>query len=151
MAHIYLNKRKDRILFAQCFKELVRNCPGSNSFLMLGDACMSIQGDLKNCNSERIMYKCLIKLLYSIEPDEAIEAYIQAFKQNPSDALLASKLGRSYVKTHQYKKAISYYQEAIQNPENYALKLDLAELFLKLKQFSNAEQTLVDEIASDNK
>ncbi|XP_001655859.2 tetratricopeptide repeat protein 21B isoform X2 [Aedes aegypti] len=123
MAHFYLVHKKDRLAYAQCFRELVANCPGPSSYLMLGDAYMSIQ-----------------------EADEAIEAYRQAQKQNPRDALLASKLGRAYVKTHQYKKAISYYQEAIATPENSLLKLDLAELFLKLKQYSNAEQTLVDEI-----
>ncbi|EDS36206.1 tetratricopeptide repeat domain 21B [Culex quinquefasciatus] len=123
MAQFYLVHKKDRLTYAQCFRELVANCPGPSSYLMLGDAYMSIQ-----------------------EPDDAIEAYKQAHKQNPRDSLLASKLGRAYVKTHQYKKAIAYYQEAIASPENYLLKLDLAELFLKLKQYSNAEQTLVDEI-----
>lgn len=123
MAHFYLVHKKDRLAYAQCFRELVANCPGPSSYLMLGDAFMSIQ-----------------------EADDAIEAYKQAHKHNPRDALLASKLGRAYVKTHQYKKAISYYQEAINAPENSLLKLDLAELYLKLKKYSNAEQTLVDEI-----
>lgn len=86
-----------------------------------------------------------------LEPDEAIIAFKQALRQNPSDPLLASKLGRAYVKTHQYAKAISYYKEATMNAENSSLKLDLAELFLKLKQFSNAEQTLLDEIESGKK
>lgn len=72
-----------------------------------------------------------------------------ALRQNPSDPLLASKLGRAYVKTHQYTKAINYYQEAIANDRNAALKLDLAELYLKLKQFSNAEKTLIEEIDAD--
>lgn len=64
--------------------------------------------------------------------------------------MLASKLGRAYVKTHQYNKAINYYKEATLHAENSALKLDLAELFLKLKQFTNAEHTLIDEIESHN-
>ncbi|XP_055541465.1 tetratricopeptide repeat protein 21B-like [Wyeomyia smithii] len=123
MAHLYLVHRKDRLAYAQCFNELVSHNPGASSYLMLGDAYMSIQ-----------------------EPDDSIEAYKQAHKQNPKDPSLASKLGRAYVKTHQYKKAIAYYQEAVRTPENYLLKLDLAELFLKLKQYSNAEQTLVDEM-----
>lgn len=85
-----------------------------------------------------------------IEPDEAIDAFKMALRENPSDPLLASKLGRAYVKTHQYTKAINYYQEATLSSINAPLKLDLAELFLKLKQFSNAEQTLIDEIDSNN-
>lgn len=71
-----------------------------------------------------------------------------ALQENPDDPLLASKLGRAYVRTHQYTKAISYYQEATLNALNAPLKLDLAELYLKLKQYSNAEQTLIDEISS---
>uniref|UniRef100_A0A182WY98 Tetratricopeptide repeat protein 21B n=1 Tax=Anopheles quadriannulatus TaxID=34691 RepID=A0A182WY98_ANOQN len=125
MAYIYLHQRKDRLAFSQCFRELVANCPSASSYLMLGDAYMSIQ-----------------------EPDDAIKAYREAIRQSPHDALLASKLGRAYVRTHQYQKAIAYYQEAILHPENYPLKLDLAELYLKLKQYQNAEQTLADELNS---
>lgn len=123
MADIYLKHCKDRMGFAQCFKELVEHKPGGESYLMLGDAFMSIQ-----------------------EPDEAIDAYKKALKQNPRDPLLASKLGRAYVKTHQYKKAITYYKEATMTPENFSLKLDLAELYLKLKQFKEAEEVLLQEI-----
>jgi tetratricopeptide repeat protein 21B len=123
MANIYLVHKKDRLSFAQCFKELVLSNPGPDSYIMLGDAYMSIQ-----------------------EPDDAVEAYRQAVMQNPSDPSLASKLGRAYIKTHQYKKAIAYYKDAIRSPENYQLKLDLAELYLKLKQYTNADQILVEEI-----
>lgn len=86
-----------------------------------------------------------------LEPDEAVEAYKQAVRQDPNDPSLASKLGRAYVKTHQYKKAISYYKDAIIIPDNYTLKLDLAELYLKLKQYSNAEQILIEDIESNQK
>lgn len=85
------------------------------------------------------------------EPDEAIDAFKMALRQNPNDPLLASKLGRAYVKTHQYTKAINYYKEATMNDKNSSLKLDLAELFLKLKQFSNAEQTLIEDIDATGK
>lgn len=128
MANIYLVNKKDRLSFAQCFKELVQNNPGPDSFIMLGDAYMSIQ-----------------------EPDEAVEAYRQAVLQDPMDPMLASKLGRAYVKTHQYKKAISYYKDSITVPENYRLKLDLAELYLKLKQYANAEQIILEDIEKNQK
>lgn len=128
MANIYLVNKKDRLSFAQCFKELVHNNPGPDSYIMLGDAYMSIQ-----------------------EPDEAVDAYRQAVLQDPMDPMLASKLGRAYVKTHQYKKAISYYKDAITVPENYALKLDLAELYLKLKQYSNAEQIILEDIEKNQR
>lgn len=60
--------------------------------------------------------------------------------------MLASKLGRAYVKTHQYVKAINYYNEAVLNADHSSLKLDLSELYLKLKQYTNAEQTLISDI-----
>uniref|UniRef100_A0A1B0CZK1 Uncharacterized protein n=1 Tax=Phlebotomus papatasi TaxID=29031 RepID=A0A1B0CZK1_PHLPP len=124
MANIYLIHRKDRVAFAQCFRELVEEYPEPESYIMLGDAYMSIQ-----------------------EPDDALDAYKEALKRNPHDPNLASKLGRAYVKTHQYTKAINYYNESSSMyPENSLLKLDLAELYLKLKHFTNAEQTLIDEI-----
>lgn len=85
------------------------------------------------------------------EPDEAVEAYRQAVLQDPLDPMLASKLGRAYVKTHQYKKAISYYKDAITVPENYQLKLDLAELYLKLKQYTNAEQIILEDIENNQR
>lgn len=128
MANIYLVNKKDRLSFAQCFKELVDNNPGPDNYLMLGDAYMNIQ-----------------------EPDKAIEAYKQAVYQDPNDPQLASKLGRSYVKTHQYKKAIGYYKDALTSPSNYQLRLDLAELYLKLKQYSNAEQIILEDIESNQR
>ncbi|XP_046806712.1 tetratricopeptide repeat protein 21B-like [Lucilia cuprina] len=119
LANIHLQYRKDRIAFARCFKELVENCPESESYLMLGEAYMSIQ-----------------------EPDLAVEAYQKALELNPHDSHLASKLGRAYVKTHQYVKAIQFYQEALKNQNHECLNLNLAELFLKLRQFKSAEEVL---------
>ncbi|XP_069686948.1 tetratricopeptide repeat protein 21B-like [Periplaneta americana] len=123
MADIHLNYRKDRRAFAECFRELVENSPGPQSFVMLGDAYMSIQ-----------------------EPDRAIEAYEQALKRNPRDAALACKMGRALVKTHQYGKAINYYKEAVKGEEAGQLKLDMAELYMKLGQYDKAEKTLTQEI-----
>lgn len=85
-----------------------------------------------------------------IEPDLAVEAYQTALNINPNDSLLASKLGRAYVKTHQYARAVKYYQEAIKNPDHSGLRLDLAELFLKLKQYQNAADTLVEDVENNN-
>lgn len=149
MANVYLHHKKDRVAFAQCFKELVDNLPGPESYLMLGDAYMSIQGN--DGDQMLLLLHETNHLLSKTEPDEAIDAFKMALRQNPSDPLLASKLGRAYVKTHQYNKAINYYKEATMHDKNSSLKLDLAELFLKLKQFSNAEQTLIEEIDANGK
>lgn len=95
---------------------------------MLGDAYISIQ-----------------------EPERAIEAYEQALKQNPTNKVhIASKLGKALIKTHQYTKAINYYRDVMKQENFKSLKLDLAKLFIKLKQYDKAEATLVQELQGRN-
>ncbi|KRF80931.1 tetratricopeptide repeat protein 21B isoform X2 [Drosophila virilis] len=119
LANIYLHHQKNRNAFSTCFKELVEVRPEPRSYLMLGEAYLSIQ-----------------------ETDMAIEAYRKACSICPSNAFLARELGRSYVKSHQYANALQYYHSVIKNPGCSALKLDLAELFLQLKQFENGSNIL---------
>ncbi|XP_051863664.1 tetratricopeptide repeat protein 21B-like isoform X2 [Drosophila nasuta] len=119
LANIYLQHQKNRCGFAKCFKDLVEIRPEPQNFLMLGEACLSIQ-----------------------ETTTAICAYRNAYKMSPSNAVLARELGRAYVKSHHYAKALKYYHEVIQNPDCSALKLDLAELFLKLKHYQNSVNIL---------
>ena len=71
MANIYLNYRKDKKMFAQCYREVVEKSPSPQSYLLLGDAYMSIT-----------------------EPERALEIYEQALKRNPRDSLLAAKMGQ---------------------------------------------------------
>ncbi|XP_011169181.2 tetratricopeptide repeat protein 21B [Solenopsis invicta] len=124
LAEIYLNYKKDRQAFAKCFKELVEHCPGPKTYSMLGNAYMSIQ-----------------------EPERAIEAYEQALSQNPiNKADIANKMGKALVKAHQYTKAISYYKDIVKQDNCTALKLDLAKLYMKMKQHDKAEATLVQEL-----
>lgn len=124
LAEINLNYRKDRQAFAKCFRELVEHCPGPKTYSMLGNAYMSIQ-----------------------EPERAIEAYEQALSQNPVDKVdIANKMGKALVKAHQYVKAISYYKDIVKQDNCGALKLDLAKLYMKMKQYDKAEATLVQEL-----
>ncbi|XP_050595800.1 tetratricopeptide repeat protein 21B-like [Bombus affinis] len=124
LAEINLKHKKDRLAFAMCFRELVEHCPGPKTYSMLGDAYISIQ-----------------------EPERAIEAYEQALKQNPTNKVhIASKLGKALIKTHQYTKAINYYRDVMKQENFKSLKLDLAKLFIKLKQYDKAEATLVQEL-----
>lgn len=91
---------------------------------MLGDAYISIQ-----------------------EPERAIEAYEQALKENPTNKVhVASKLGKALVKTHQYTKAINYYRDVMKQENFKSLKVDLAKLFITMKQYDKAEATLVQEL-----
>ncbi|KAK6970975.1 Tetratricopeptide repeat protein 21B [Biomphalaria glabrata] len=126
MANIYLNYRKDKKLYASCYRELVDKYPSTQTSLLLGDAYMSIQ-----------------------EPEKAIEVYEAALKQNPKDAALASKIGQALVKTHNYGKAINYYEVSLKTGGQSSLRYDLAELLLKLKQYDKAEKVLKQAIEQE--
>ncbi|XP_017891080.1 tetratricopeptide repeat protein 21B-like [Ceratina calcarata] len=124
LADVHLKYKKDRLAFATCYRELVEHCPGPKTYSMLGDAYVLIQ-----------------------EPERAIEAYEQALKQNPANKVqIASKLGKALVKTHQYTKAINYYRDVMKQDSFKSLKLDLAKLFITMKQYDKAEATLVQEL-----
>jgi len=119
MADIYLHHRKDRRLYASVYRELVEKNPVPQTYLLLGDAYMSIQ-----------------------EPEKAIDVYETALKRNPRDGSLASKIGQALIKTHQYGKAISYYEAAVKTGNQNFLRYDLAELYLKLKSYEKAEKVI---------
>ncbi|CAH3021819.1 unnamed protein product [Porites evermanni] len=119
MADIYLHHRKDKRLYASVYRELVDKNPSAHTCLLLGDAYMSIQ-----------------------EPEKAIEVYETALKKNPRDGALASKIGQALVKTHHYGKAINYYEAALKSGQQNFLRYDLAELYLKLKNYDKADKVI---------
>uniref|UniRef100_A0A9W3FN10 Tetratricopeptide repeat protein 21B n=1 Tax=Camelus bactrianus TaxID=9837 RepID=A0A9W3FN10_CAMBA len=126
MAAIYLKHRKEKMLYITCYREIAERMPSPRSFLLLGDAYMNIQ-----------------------EPEEAIVAYEQALNQNPKDGTLASKIGKALVKTHNYSKAITYYEAALKSGQQNYLCYDLAELLLKLKWYDKAEKVLQHALAHE--
>ncbi|KAM9601421.1 tetratricopeptide repeat protein 21A isoform 2-T2 [Trichechus inunguis] len=126
MASIYLQTRKDVRLYIGCYRELCENLPGPHTSLLLGDAFMNIQ-----------------------EPEKALEVYDEAYRRNPHDASLVSRIGQAYVKTHQYNKAINYYEAAQKISGQDFLCCDLAELLLKLKKFTKAEKVLKQALEHD--
>ncbi|XP_047401598.1 tetratricopeptide repeat protein 21B isoform X1 [Sciurus carolinensis] len=126
MADIYLKHRKEKMLYITCYREIAERIPSPRSFLLLGDAYMNIQ-----------------------EPEEAIVAYEQALNQNPKDGTLASKIGKALVKTHNYSKAITYYEAALKSGQQNYLCYDLAELLLKLKWYDKAEKVLQHALAHE--
>ncbi|XP_059783998.1 tetratricopeptide repeat protein 21B isoform X6 [Balaenoptera ricei] len=126
MADIYLKHRKEKMLYITCYREIAERMPSPRSFILLGDAYMNIQ-----------------------EPEEAIVAYEQALNQNPKDGTLASKIGKALVKTHNYSKAITYYEAALKNGQQNYLFYDLAELLLKLKWYDKAEKVLQHALAHE--
>ncbi|XP_054888244.1 tetratricopeptide repeat protein 21B [Poeciliopsis prolifica] len=126
MADIYLKHRREKRLYASCYREMVEKLPSPHTYLLLGDAYMNIQ-----------------------EPEKAIEVYEQALKKNPKDGALASKIGKALVKTHNYVKAITYYEAALKTEQQNFLRYDLAELLMKMRQHDRCERVLNDALAHD--
>lgn len=46
-------------------------------------------------------------LCFPHQPEKALEVYDEAYRKNPHDASLVSRIGQAYVKTHQYAKVRS--------------------------------------------
>jgi tetratricopeptide repeat protein 21B len=119
-ANVYLTHRHDRRAYAQCYLDLVSSSPSSANYVLLGEAYMRIQA-----------------------PESAIEAFQTALDMNPSDNELAIKIGRALVSTHDYRKAMDYYESAlVQSPNNTALRQDLSKLYTKLGKFNMASGIL---------
>ena len=136
MADIYLSAKKNKKAYAACYQELASSGAQSvHGWMLLGEAYLNIQ-----------------------EPERAIKAYEAALKLNPGDAALSSKIGRALVTTHDYKKAVAYYETAARGGASGAagddgptaistatrifLLHDLAELYLSLKDYGNSVRVL---------
>ncbi|CAB3403169.1 unnamed protein product [Caenorhabditis bovis] len=119
MAEIYLEEKKDKFMFAACYRELLEVEPTPASYSILGDAFMSIQ-----------------------EPEEAIAYYEQALKMQNKDLLLAEKIGEAYVMSHLYTKAVNFYEASMNIYKDKKMRLRLAELLLKLRNFEKCERVL---------
>merc|ERR1719163_2124606 len=67
---------------------------------------------------------------------------------NPDDHSLTLLIGRALVKTHEFSRAIDYYEDALKannakdRGNTITLRLDLARLYLKLKKFDAAAKML---------
>ncbi|KAM6955026.1 tetratricopeptide repeat protein 21B isoform 2-T2 [Lycodopsis pacificus] len=83
------------------------------------------------------------------QPEKAIDVYEQALKKNPKDGALASKIGKALVKTHNYMKAINYYEAALKTEQQNFLRYDLAELLMKMKQYQRCEGVLQGALAHE--
>ena len=55
------------------------------------------------------------------------------------------EVGRALVMTHDYNRAVKYYETRLQeDPKLLDLRNDLAELYLKLKVFDQSKRVLID-------
>ncbi|KAJ8941157.1 hypothetical protein NQ318_004277 [Aromia moschata] len=126
-AEVLLQYRKDKYAYLECYEDFVRENPGPESYVMLGDAYMKV-----------------------LEPDDALECYEKALKENPKDPLLTSKMGKALVETHYFQRAVNYYKEVIKTTNDSELKLQLAELYMNLRQYDKGELILLNELEDEN-
>ncbi|XP_077436389.1 tetratricopeptide repeat protein 21B-like isoform X2 [Vanacampus margaritifer] len=124
MADIYLNYKKDKRLYVNCYREIVDKLPSPHAYVLLGEAYMHI-----------------------LEPEKAIEVYGHALEKTPEDGALVSKFGKFLVKTHYFDKALHYYEAALKTGQQNFLRYDLAELLMKMKQYERCESVLLDALS----
>mmetsp|Transcript_138949 Transcript_138949/g.443691 ORF Transcript_138949/g.443691 Transcript_138949/m.443691 type:complete len:1347 (-) Transcript_138949:215-4255(-) len=128
MADIYLKHRKDKKAYARCYKAIVDQQPTVQNYLILGDALLSIQ-----------------------EPADAIKAFQQAMDidKGKGDPALVQKIGKAMMQTHDYEKAIQYYQEALlRHPSQQELRQDLAKLYVRLARWEEAIRELEEALSA---
>eukprot|EP00842_Homolaphlyctis_polyrhiza_P002568 jgi/Hompol1/3311/HPOL_000544-RA len=98
---------------------MVERHPTVESCLLLGDAYMNIQ-------------------------EATVAVYQSALSTNPDNSVLARKIGKALIKTHDYARAIAYYESALENGSTAvsSLQYDLAELLCRLKRYTEAENVI---------
>lgn len=120
MAKMYLVHKLDPVKYIQCFEEMVAERATPQSYVELGEAFTTIQ-----------------------EPEKAIAAFEKAKAMDPQNSELAVKVGRALVSTHDYKKSVKYYEDAIAADANlFSVRADLAMLYAHLGDPNMALQTL---------
>ncbi|MEW5313286.1 MAG: hypothetical protein WDW38_004868 [Sanguina aurantia] len=121
MADIYLKHRKDKASYCKCYLDLVDRDPSYDSNCMMGEAFMQIQ-----------------------EPEKAVRAFESALEFNPKDSELIARVARALVTTHDYQRAIEFYNRAVYNNRGStpALQLELTTLLIRLRQWPLAMSTL---------
>jgi tetratricopeptide repeat protein 21B len=125
MADIYLTQLMDRKNYTKCYMEVLDSEGSMQNYKMVANALMNIQ-----------------------EPEEAIKFYEKALLIN-NDTAIVREIGQALVMTHDYNRAIRYYENALrEDPKLLDLRTDLAELYIKLKAFEDAKRVLIDALKS---
>ncbi len=59
------------------------------------------------------------------EHEEAMKAFGAARKERPRDAAVANRVGQALVVTHEYRKAVEHYEDALVTVKESPAKLEL--------------------------
>ena len=121
-AQLYLDELKDRMNYKRCYLEILDTDPSVDNFKLTAQALMDIQ-----------------------EPEEAIQYYEKALEKDADDIVLVREVGKALVMTHDYNRAIKYYEQTLQDdPKLFDLRIDLAELYIKLKAYDDSRRVLIE-------
>lgn len=81
------------------------------------------------------------------EPEEAIQYYERALERQSEDITLVREVGRALVMTHDYSRAVKYYETRLQeDPKLLDLRTDLANLYYRLKAFDQSRRVLIESL-----
>ncbi|XP_072435599.1 tetratricopeptide repeat protein 21B isoform X3 [Chiloscyllium punctatum] len=127
MAAIYLNQRKDKQLYASCYRDLVDKLPGPHTYLLLGDAYMNIQEAINyyeaalNTGQQNFLRYDLAELLLKLRQYEKAEKillqslehdYVSDLQALMEDARYLMLLAKIYSKKEKKDDAILALQRA---------------------------------------
>ncbi|KPI84389.1 hypothetical protein ABL78_6550 [Leptomonas seymouri] len=120
LGKLFLTQKHNVTRYIQCFHEMAEAVPSAQSYVELGEAYSTIQ-----------------------EPEQAIAAYEKAKALSPSSSELSVRVGRALVASHDYAKAIRYYQEALSVDSHLStVRADLAILMWRLGRVDDAREVI---------
>jgi tetratricopeptide (TPR) repeat protein len=126
-AEILLRSNRDKEGYTNCFTNLVERDPSSKNYGLLADAYLRI-----------------------LNPEAAVHALEIAYDKDPSNSRLRARIGRALTATHEYHRALKFYESAIRDvskvdqgcSEAVGLSQDLARLYVKLGRMTDSEKVL---------
>jgi len=135
-SEILLIHYRDKRKFIQCYEELVKKDESSKNYALLGEAYLRI-----------------------LNPEKAEEQLQYAYRKDPGNSRLRARIGRALFATHEYHRAVEFYEAAIRdvgklisgpkggdnvvkNTEIVSLSHDLSKLYIKLGRAESAHRVL---------
>ena len=81
--------------------------------------------------------------------DEAILLFEKIIEKDPKNAFANAKIGEIYYQRADYRKAIQYYEESIQNSYDEQVAIQLAKSYFELGEFNSSEDVIREILLSD--